>query len=213
MVSKKKVSRSSGSTAASKGSATKKVAKKVATKKTSSKKVASKKAPAKKAAQKKVAVKEQSASPLLGKKAPSFRLPDQNGAIVSSASLKGEPYVLYFYPKDNTPGCTTEACDFRDNIESFEELGVRVIGVSPDSSASHSKFSEKHELPFTLLADTEKTLSEAYGVWALKKNYGREYMGIVRSTYLIGKDGKIQAAWEKVRVKEHVAAILAEAEK
>lgn len=148
-------------------------------------------------------------SSLVGKRAPSFKLRDQSEQEVSSASLAKKPYVLYFYPKDNTPGCTTESCDFRDKIPNFRKLGVTVLGVSPDSSKSHAAFVKKYELPFTLLSDPEKELAQAYGVWALKKNYGKEYWGIVRSTFLIGADGIIKNEWRGVKVKGHVEAVLA----
>jgi peroxiredoxin Q/BCP len=130
---------------------------------------------------------------------------------VTSGSLKGKPYVLYFYPKDNTPGCTTESCDFRDAFGNFGKSNVTVLGVSPDSTKSHSGFAAKYELPFTLLSDPEKTLAQAYGVWAIKQNYGREYWGIIRSTFLIGANGKVLKAWRQVRVQGHVDAVLAEA--
>jgi len=149
---------------------------------------------------------------MVGKKAPAFRLQDQSDKTVSSSSLKGKPYVLYFYPKDNTPGCTTESCDFRDAFGNFSKSKVTVLGVSPDSTKSHSGFAAKYELPFTLLSDPEKTLAQAYGVWALKKNYGREYWGIVRSTFLVGANGKVLKAWRQVRVPGHVEAVLAEAQ-
>ena len=144
-----------------------------------------------------------------GSKAPSFSLPDETGAVVSSASLAGKPYVLYFYPKDDTPGCTKEACDFRDNLRAFNARKVRVLGVSPDDSKRHAKFKEKYGLTFTLLSDTEKSLIEAYGIWVKKLNYGREYMGVQRSTFLIDKDGKVAKAWHGVRVPGHVEAVLA----
>jgi peroxiredoxin Q/BCP len=146
-----------------------------------------------------------------GKQAPAFELPDQTGAVVSSASLAGKPYVLYFYPKDNTPGCTTEACDFRDNFGRFKQTDVQVFGVSPDSSKSHAGFAEKFELPFTLLADADKSLVNAYGVWVKKLNYGREYMGVERSTFLIGADGTIKRVWRNVKVKGHVDQVLEQA--
>lgn len=146
-----------------------------------------------------------------GDEAPSFVLPDQGGADVSSGELAGQPYVLYFYPKDDTPGCTTEACGFRDALPAFEQLGVRVIGVSPDSSASHERFRSKYELPFTLLSDVDKRLSTAYGAWALKKNYGREYMGVVRSTFLVDSEGVIRNAWRGVKVNGHVEKVQAAA--
>jgi len=146
-----------------------------------------------------------------GDEAPGFALPDQGGAQVSSGALAGQPYVLYFYPKNDTPGCTTEACAFRDALPAFEELGVRVIGVSPDSSASHERFRAKYELPFTLLSDADKQLSTAYGAWALKKNYGREYMGVVRSTFLVDAKGVIRNAWRGVKVNGHVEKVQAAA--
>jgi peroxiredoxin Q/BCP len=148
-----------------------------------------------------------------GAMAPSFELLDQSGASISSETLRGQPYVIYFYPKDDTPGCTTEACGFRDALPEFDELGTRVLGVSPDATTSHQKFAAKYELPFTLLSDDDKTLASAYGVWALKKNYGREYMGVVRSTFLVGADGIIKRVWRGVRVNGHVAEVRSEAEK
>ncbi len=144
-----------------------------------------------------------------GSKAPAFSLPDETGSVLKSASLAGKPYVLYFYPKDDTPGCTKEACDFRDNLRAFNAQKVRVLGVSPDDSKRHAKFKEKYGLTFTLLSDTEKSLIEAYGVWVKKLNYGREYMGVQRSTFLIDKDGKVVKAWHGVRVPGHVEAVLA----
>ncbi|HEU4581658.1 MAG TPA: thioredoxin-dependent thiol peroxidase [Polyangiaceae bacterium] len=146
-----------------------------------------------------------------GDAAPSFTLPDESGAQVSSDELAGSPYVLYFYPKDDTPGCTTEACGFRDALPQFEKLGVRVLGVSPDSSASHQRFRAKYELPFTLLSDADKSLSTAYGAWALKKNYGREYMGVVRSTFLVDARGVIRNVWRGVKVNGHVEKVQAAA--
>ena len=144
-----------------------------------------------------------------GSKAPEFSLPDDAGSIVSSATLAGKPYVLYFYPKDDTPGCTQEACDFRDNLSAFNGQKLRVIGVSPDDPARHAKFKQKYGLTFTLLSDTDKTLANAYGVWVEKQNYGRSYMGVERSTFLIDKHGVIKKSWRKVRVPGHVAAVLA----
>jgi peroxiredoxin Q/BCP len=148
-----------------------------------------------------------------GATAPNFKLADQSGTRVSSTDLGGRPYVIYFYPKDDTPGCTTEACGFRDALPEFEELGIRVLGVSPDSSATHQKFATKYDLPFTLLSDDDKELASAYGVWALKKNYGREYMGVIRSTFLVGADSVIKRVWRGVRVNGHVAEVRAAAEK
>jgi thioredoxin-dependent peroxiredoxin len=149
--------------------------------------------------------------PDTGRKAPSFELSDQAGKVVSSASLAGKPYLLYFYPKDDTPGCTKEACDIRDNFARFGKLGLRVVGVSPDSTQSHAKFIAKYGLPFTLLSDPDKTLATAYGVWAEKSNYGKKYMGIVRSTFLVGADGLVKRAYRGVKVNGHVDALLEDA--
>ena len=141
-----------------------------------------------------------------------FCLPNQDEEEICLRDIKGRWIVLYFYPKDNTPGCTTEACDFTDALPDFEGLNAIVLGVSPDSPKKHRNFIEKKELNITLLADEEKELCKTFGVWQLKKNYGREYMGVVRSTFLIDPDGKIAAKWEKVRVKGHVDDVKAELE-
>lgn len=147
---------------------------------------------------------------LVGLQAPTFSLPNENGEEVSLESFKGKKYVvLYFYPKDSTPGCTTEACDFRDAVNDFEELNAVILGVSPDKEASHQKFIEKHGLPFSLLVDEEHAVAEQYGVWKLKKNFGKEYMGIERSTFLIDPTGTVVKEWRKVRVKGHVEDALA----
>jgi peroxiredoxin Q/BCP len=146
-----------------------------------------------------------------GSAVPSFELPDQDGNLVSSSSLQGEPFVLYFYPKDDTPGCTKEACGFRDDIGRFREKGVRVIGVSPDKPENHARFRDKYGLNFTLLADVDKQLIQACGVWVKKQNYGREYMGVERSTFLVGGDGRVQKVWRRVRVDGHVADVLGNA--
>ena len=146
-----------------------------------------------------------------GRAAPSFDLTDEKGSHVSSSDLAGKPYLLYFYPKDDTPGCTKEACDIRDNFARFGQHGLRVLGVSPDSSPSHAKFSKKYGLPFTLLSDPDKTLANAYGVWGLKNNYGKEYMGIIRSSFLVGADGQIKKAYRGVKVDGHVGAVLEDA--
>ena len=146
-----------------------------------------------------------------GRPAPAFDLTDEKGEHVSSSELAGKPYLLYFYPKDDTPGCTKEACDIRDNFGRFGQQGLRVLGVSPDSTQSHAKFGKKYGLPFTLLSDPDKTLANAYGVWALKNNYGKEYMGIVRSSFLVGADGVIKKAYRSVKVDGHVDAILEDA--
>lgn len=145
---------------------------------------------------------------LTGKLAPIFTLPDQRGEMVNIADFKGKNIVLYFYPKDMTPGCTTEACDFRDQNSVFAQYETVIIGISPDPAARHQKFIEKHGLPFTLLADEEQTVAELYGVWTLKKNFGKEYMGIERSSFLINKEGIIAKEWRKVRVKGHVEETL-----
>ena len=146
--------------------------------------------------------------PNVGEKAPEFCLPNQDNEEVCLRDLAGSWVVLYFYPKDNTPGCTTEALDFSAHLPEFEALGATVLGVSPDSVKKHQNFIAKKELKVTLLADEEKEVCQAYGVWQLKKNYGREYMGVVRSTFLIDPDGVIREKWEKVRVKGHVEAVL-----
>jgi thioredoxin-dependent peroxiredoxin len=144
------------------------------------------------------------ATPEVGKKAPPFTLQDQDGKPVKLSSFKGRPVVLYFYLKDDTPGCTQEACDFRDAYASLKKAGAVVLGVSPDDAKRHGKFASKHRLPFTLLADTEHSVAEAYGAWAEKSMYGRKYMGIVRSTFLIDADGKVAQVWPKVKVGGHV---------
>src|SRR3954470_7170854 len=144
----------------------------------------------------------------IGEKAPDFHLTNQNGKTVSLADFLGKHVVLYFYPKDMTPGCTTEACDFRDQHEQFEELNAVIIGVSPDPVDRHVKFIEKHSLPFVLLADENHEVAELYDVWKLKKNFGKEYMGIERSTFLIDKAGNVVKEWRKVKVKGHVEEAL-----
>jgi thioredoxin-dependent peroxiredoxin len=140
----------------------------------------------------------------IGKAAPSFTLPSQDGKEVSLADFKGKHVVLYFYPKDMTPGCTTEACDFRDRYESFGELNAVIIGVSPDPIDSHQKFMEKHDLPFMLLADESHEVAEAYDVWKLKNNFGKEYYGIERSTFIIDQEGILRKEYRKVKVEGHV---------
>ena len=133
-----------------------------------------------------------------------FCLPNQDEEEICFRDIKGRWIVLYFYPKDNTPGCTTEACDFTAALPDFEGLNAIVLGVSPDSPEKHRKFIEKKELKITLLADEDKTLCKTFGVWQLKKFMGKEYMGVVRSTFIINPKGKVAAVWEKVRVKGHV---------
>ncbi|WP_312472549.1 thioredoxin-dependent thiol peroxidase [Neobacillus sp.] len=144
----------------------------------------------------------------IGKQAPDFRLEAHNGETVSLENFKGKNVVLYFYPKDMTPGCTTEACDFRDQAHQFNDLKAVILGVSPDPVERHQKFVEKYGLPFMLLADTDHQMAEDYGVWKLKKNFGKEYMGIERSTFIIDKEGKIVKEWRKVQVKGHVEEAL-----
>ncbi len=140
----------------------------------------------------------------VGDKAPDFCLPNQDENEVCLRDLKGKWVVLYFYPKDNTPGCTTEACDFTANLPAFEDLDAVILGVSPDSPKKHRNFIEKKALGITLLSDEDKKVLEEYGVWQLKKMCGREYMGVVRTTYIIDPDGKIAEVWKNVKVKGHV---------
>lgn len=144
----------------------------------------------------------------IGDKVPDFCLPNQDEVEICLRDLLGKWIVLYFYPKDSTPGCTTEAIDFTTHLKEFEELGSIVIGVSADSPKKHRNFIEKKNLGITLLSDEEHKVLEQFGVWQLKKNYGREYMGIVRSTFIIDPDGIIRAKWEKVKVKGHVEEVL-----
>jgi thioredoxin-dependent peroxiredoxin len=143
-----------------------------------------------------------------GQKAPDFELTASNGKKVKLSDYKGKHVVLYFYPKDMTPGCTTEACDFRDHHENFEQLDAVILGVSPDPVGKHEKFVDKHGLPFLLLVDEDHKVAEEYGAWKLKKNFGKEYMGIERSTFIIDKEGNLAKEWRKVRVKGHVEEAL-----
>lgn len=145
----------------------------------------------------------------LGSSAPTFSLPDENEKIHSLQDYIGQTVLLYFYPKDDTPGCTTEACNFRDDYSAYQEAGVVILGVSPDSPKKHTKFKAKYELPFTLLADADHQVCDAYGVWGPKKFMGREYEGVHRTTFLIGPDGVIQQVFEKVKPAKHSAEILA----
>lgn len=145
----------------------------------------------------------------IGDKAPDFSAKDQNGNDFSLHQLLGKKVVLFFYPKDNTPGCTAEACDLRDNYAQLQSQGFEVVGVSIDSEKSHQKFIEKHQLPYTLIADTEKEVVSLYGVWQEKSMYGRKYMGTVRTTFLIDEKGIITAIIEKVKTNNHTAQILA----
>src|SRR5947209_13250755 len=144
-----------------------------------------------------------------GQEAPDFELTSDAGETVKLSELRGKPVVLYFYPKDDTPGCTTQACGIRDAYGEFERAGAVVLGVSPDDESSHVKFKEKYELPFTLLADPEHEVAEQYGVWAEKKNYGKTYMGIVRSTFVIGADGNVTKVMRNVKPDTHADDVLA----
>ena len=143
-----------------------------------------------------------------GKKAPAFTLPDAQGAPVALRDFLGSPVVLYFYPKDSTPGCTQEACDFRDNFARLRAAGAVVLGLSADSVASHAKFAAKHELPFTLLSDEGHVALDAYGVWKQKSLYGKTFMGIERCTFVIDRRGVVAKIFRKVKVKGHVDAVL-----
>lgn len=143
-----------------------------------------------------------------GDKAPGFELPRDGGAKVKLSAFKGKPVVLYFYPKDDTSGCTKEAVGFSEKIGDFHAAGAEVVGISPDSAKSHDKFRDKHDLKVILLADEDKKAIEAYGVWTEKKMYGRSYMGVDRSTFIIGKDGKIKRVWRSVKVPGHVDEVL-----
>jgi peroxiredoxin Q/BCP len=144
----------------------------------------------------------------VGNKAPDFRLPADSVEDISLKDLKGKKVILYFYPKDMTSGCTAEACDFRDNIKKFQKKNAVVIGVSADSTTSHQKFKDKYKLPFTLLSDETKKMLNDYGVWKEKSLYGRKYMGIERTTYVIDEKGKIEKIFNKVKVGGHINEIL-----
>jgi len=140
--------------------------------------------------------------------APDFSLPDETGVIRKLSNYQGKPLVLYFYPKDDTPGCTTEACNFRDDYSRYQDTGVTILGVSPDTPKKHTKFKEKYGLPFTLLADEDHKVCELYGVWGLKKYMGREYEGVYRTTFLIDSQGRIIKVFENVKPAEHSAEVL-----
>lgn len=144
-----------------------------------------------------------------GEKAPDFALPDDSGGKVSLASFAGKKLVLYFYPKDDTSGCTKEAIDFNGLKAEFEKAGATILGASPDSAASHAKFKTKHSLDLALASDESKAMLETYGVWVEKSMYGRKYLGVERTTFLIGPDSKIAKIWNKVKVPGHAAAVLA----
>jgi peroxiredoxin Q/BCP len=143
-----------------------------------------------------------------GKPAPDFELQSDTGEPVKLSDFRGRPVVLYFYPKDDTPGCTTEACEFRDAYDGFRERGAEVLGVSPDDIASHEKFKTKHELPFTLLADPDHAVAEQYGVWGEKKFAGKKYIGINRSTFIIDEEGKVARAMRGIKPAGHAAQVL-----
>ncbi|ADJ24161.1 alkyl hydroperoxide reductase/ Thiol specific antioxidant/ Mal allergen [Hyphomicrobium denitrificans ATCC 51888] len=144
-----------------------------------------------------------------GENAPDFSLPDDAGSVVRLSKLKGRPVVVYFYPKDDTSGCTQEAKDFSCLADQFAKAGADVVGISPDSSASHKKFKTKYDLPLRLLADENKDAANAYGVWVEKSMYGRKYMGVERSTFLIDSKGKIVRSWRKVKIPGHAEDVLA----
>jgi peroxiredoxin Q/BCP len=144
----------------------------------------------------------------VGDKAPKFAGKDQDGQPISLDDFKGKKLVLYFYPKDNTPGCTAQACNLRDNYEALIKAGYEVVGISSDSEKSHKKFIEKQELPFRLIADEDKSIHEQFGTWVEKSMYGRKYMGTARNTFIINEDGVIEEIIEKVKTKDHTAQIL-----
>ena len=144
----------------------------------------------------------------VGKKAPAINLPADNGEKVSLNDFKGKNIVLYFYPKDDTPGCTAQACSLRDDFSNIKKLDAVILGVSPDGAASHEKFIAKFDLPFTLLSDEDHSVAEKYGVWVEKNMYGRKYMGVARRTFIIGKDGNVAHIFCKVNPKEHAAEVM-----
>jgi peroxiredoxin Q/BCP len=144
-----------------------------------------------------------------GKPAPDFELMSDSGEAIKLSELRGKPVVLYFYPRDDTPGCTTQACAIRDNYDDFAERGAVVLGVSPDSETSHVKFKEKYGLPFTLLADPDHRVAEEYGTWVEKKNYGKTYMGVERSTFLIDSKGRVAKVMRRVKPDTHTDEVLA----
>ena len=143
-----------------------------------------------------------------GQTAPDFELPDQDGNAVKLADLRGKRVVLYFYPKADTPGCTVEACEFRDDLKKFAKKDTAIVGVSPDKPTAQAKFKTKFDLPFTLLADEDKAAAHAYGVWKEKNMYGKKVMGIERTTFVIGPDGRIEKIYNKVKAKGHAAAVV-----
>jgi peroxiredoxin Q/BCP len=143
-----------------------------------------------------------------GSTAPSFTTTDTDGNTVKLKDLRGKKVVLYFYPKDDTPGCTKEACSFRDAFSDFKKKGITILGVSPDKQSAHQKFTEKYKLPFTLLSDTDHAIAEAYESWGEKKFMGRTYLGVLRNTFLIDEKGKIKKIFEKVKPEEHASEVL-----
>lgn len=147
-----------------------------------------------------------------GTPAPEFTLQDDSGQPVSLADFRGQPLILYFYPKDDTPGCTKEACNFRDDYSAYQQAGVTILGVSPDTVKTHAKFKQKYALPFPLIADEGHQVCEAYGAWGRKKFMGREYDGVLRTTFLIGPDGVISKVYENVKPAEHSADVLRDLE-
>lgn len=145
----------------------------------------------------------------VGDSVPDFTLESDSAGTISAAKLRGQRYVIYFYPKDDTPGCTVEACSFRDHMPEFKDLGVPVFGASADDAKAHGKFAAKYQLNFPLLIDPDKALLQGFGVWAEKSNYGRTYMGVLRSTFVIGADGKVEKVWPKVKTAGHGGEVLA----
>jgi len=144
----------------------------------------------------------------IGDQAPDFEAKDENSETIKLSDYRGKKVVLYFYPKDNTPGCTAESCNLRDNYSEFQSKGYEIIGVSSDDEKSHQKFISKYELPFKLIADTDKAVHELYGTWGEKSMYGKKYMGTVRTTFIIDEEGRIENIIEKVKTKDHTAQIL-----
>jgi peroxiredoxin Q/BCP len=146
-----------------------------------------------------------------GDAAPDFSLPDDSGGTTSLGDFEGKKLIMYFYPKAFTPGCTTQACDFRDNHEAFLEAGYEIVGVSPDAPDRLAKFKDKHKLPFTLVSDEDHSVAAAYGAWGTKKNYGREYEGLIRSTFIVDEAGTVQTAWRNVKATGHGGRVMKEA--
>ncbi len=143
-----------------------------------------------------------------GQTAPDFTLPDQRGQKVSLSDFRGQPVVVYFYPKDDTPGCTTQACDIRDQWEEFREAGAAVIGISPDDVESHERFAAKHDLPHVLLADPDREVMQPWGAWGTKNMYGKETVGVIRSTVLVDAEGVVAKVWKRVQAKKHAEQVL-----